>query len=547
MASLSLERFIDKSPEHPCDLLVVGGGITGCCLAYEAASRGLSVLLVEKGDFGGATSSATSKLIHGGLRYLKNLEFGLVRESLRERRIWENIAPNFVHPLPFVVPSYDREKTARLMLGLGMNLYEWLSYDKQDTWDPEKSLPGFRMVDLEHALRLAPGLRPERLEGAAIYYDCQNSNPERMTLAFLKSAVKLGAKAANRAELVELVREDGRLREALVRDSLGGGLHRIRFRAVANCAGPWVDAVARMSSPGQVGPVAHPKRSEGIHLITRPLSGDHAIAMATPQGRHIMVLPWRGHSLIGTTDKPFEGQPDDYRVSRASIQELLDEINQNFGHQALAYGDVLAAYGGLRPLVDQEGDSYNASRRYEILDGRTHGAPGMLTVEGGKFTTSRQLAANALDRLAELLGEDLGESYTDKKFLATSHIPDMATFREGLARAFPWAAAQTLSLLANDYGTQAYELLALPKENPRWAEPLGPHGEIEAQVVFALRHEQALTLEDLLLRRTGLAALGHPGRAVLERVAELAADWLGWSAQEVQRQVDEADSRLRLP
>ena len=542
-----MKRFIESYDGRPFDLIVVGGGITGACVAYDAARRGLRVALLEKKDFGWATSAATSKMIHGGLRYLANLEVGLVRESLRERRILENIAPNFVYPLPFLVPTYEGMKSNRWLIETGMLLYDILSFDKGRTWDKGKKIPGHHFLSREEALREEPNLRGEKLTGASIYYDCQSIFPERLTLAFVKSAVKFGAEVANRAEVTGfLYGKESRVTGVKALDLISEKEMAIEGRLTVNCGGPWADILLRDAERGRSSHTI--RRSEGIHLITKPLVRSNAVAIMTPTGRHMFLVPWRGHTLIGTTDKEYEGDPDAYKVTREGIEDFLREINECFGDGHLGFGDVLSAYGGLRPLVeDQVEGTYESSRKYEIYDNKEDGFDGLITVEGGKYTTSRKLAEKLLDTVQKKLEQKPKDALTDKEYLYGCEIEDMEEFLGDIRMDYPQFDARTLVYLGKNYGTEHKEVLAIAQEGKALSEPVTDDGEILAEVVFAARSEMVHNLRDILFRRTGLGTLGDPGEDVLTKAGEIAARELGWTDERLAAELDEARQALRLP
>ncbi|OYT14531.1 MAG: glycerol-3-phosphate dehydrogenase, partial [Bacteroidetes bacterium 4572_77] len=356
-----MKRIFDQQHKNHYDMVIVGGGISGAFVAYEAASRGLKVALFEKGDFGEATSAATSKLIHGGLRYLANLEFGLVRESLIERRVLENIAPNFVYPLPMLIPTYKNIKSSKYLLTAGMLLYDLLSFDKSWTWDDSKKIPMHRTIGKKKTKLLAPLVPQRKLSGSSIFYDCQNINPERLTLGVIKSAASYGAHMANYAKMEQLIVESEIVKGVIVKDLLSGKSHKIDADITINATGPWSDIV--LKTTGNLKNIDHHiRRSEGIHLIVKKMVDDHAITIVTKKKRHVFMLPWRNHTIIGTTDKAYSGKPDDYSVSEKSIAELLEEINASLDKQYhISKKDILYSYGGMRPLVEKETEgTYNA-------------------------------------------------------------------------------------------------------------------------------------------------------------------------------------------
>lgn len=539
-----MKRFIENYDGRHYDVVVVGGGITGSAIAYEAANRGLSVALIEKHDFGWATSAATSKMIHGGLRYLYYGEIGLVRESLQERRILENIAPNFVYPLPILLPVYK----SRWATKAGLTLYDMIAYDKKWTWDPEKSLPNHRTVPLQEATERIPHIRTEGLESAELYYDCQSAFPERLTLAFVRSAIAQGAHVANYVEAMDpLYTEGGKVVGVRAKDLLTDKEHELFGSVVVNCGGPWADLILKVDQDGECKHTI--KRSEGIHFITDKLPADWGAVLWTPDGRHLFVLPWRGHTLVGTTDKEYKGDPDKYRVTAESIQELIDTVNSCYGDGELCLDDIIYAYGGLRPLVecDSEDDTYNTSRKYEIHDNSGDGVEGLITVEGGKYTTSRNLAENAMKVISRKVDKELKKSTTTDKQLSGCEIRKIEDFVREQINLHQDFDADTVEVLARNYGTQCGQVMEIARSEPKYTERVTFDGEILAEVVFAVRHEMARKLTDILLRRTGIGTLGNPGPDTLRKVADIAARELGWSDAQWRAQIDEANAWLNVP
>ncbi|HQJ78475.1 MAG TPA: glycerol-3-phosphate dehydrogenase/oxidase [Smithellaceae bacterium] len=546
-----MERFIEKNPHEKFDVIVIGGGISGASVAYEAATRGLKVALLEKKDFSWATSAATSKMIHGGLRYLVNGEVRLVRESLRERRVLENIAPNYVYPQPIMMMHHKKPlKNNKRVVKVGMLLYDALSYDKNRTWDPCKRIPAHKTISRREVLRQEPHVRAEGLAGASVFCDCMSIFPERLTLAFIKSAVAHGAKAANYAKVEGFLMDAGnRVAGVKVKDLLTGEVHDIAGTVTVNCGGPWADLLLDMAKPdGKDAPML--RRSEGIHIITakRLLSGQYIVGSMTPSGRHFFLIPWRNHTLIGTTDKPFNGNPDDYRVTRESIMELIDDVNRSFGDGKLSYEDVKHTYGGLRPLVEKETrETYASSRKYEIYDNKDAGLDGLITVEGGKYTTSRRLAENCLKIVAVKLGRNLGKSVTNKQYLTGCEIKDLNFFMNEARAQDNGLSPATLEYLARNYGTEYREIAKLAREDQSLSETLNNDGEIQAQVVYAARNEMARTLSDIVMRRTGIGTLGNPGEEVLRKVADVAARELRWDKEKTEKEIAAVVHLLKIP
>ena len=547
-----MERFIAKYTEEIFDIIIIGGGISGACIAYEAAARGLKVALVEKGDFGGATSAATSKMIHGGLRYLAKMELGLVRESLRERRILSNIAPNFVHPIPFLLSFYKEDKTPKNLLKIGMLLYEMLSYDKNWLKDKSKKMPLHKTISKEEVLAAIPAANPQGLKGAFMYYDCVNHFPERFTLAFLKSAVKQGAKVANYTKMDQFILDqstEGKqtITGIIATDLLSEKQYQLKAKLVINCAGPWADLVLnklkKTSNNKQL------KRSEGIHIITKKLVDKYIFSGATKQGKHYFIVPYRDHALIGTTDKEYIGHPDDWKVTKEAIEELLDTVNDSFGSgEKIHYEDIVYAYGGLRPLVaNEQEDVYNASRKYELTDLSAEGIEGLLVVEGGKWTTSRGLAEVVINKALNKLKIKAKKSNTATAYVAGSEIDNLATFIKEKQNQYQDFTPTQIEYLVKSYGREIDAVMQLTTQNKAWQKPITSDGENLGQIVYAIRNEMAHTLSDLLLRRTGIGLLGHPGKKQLQEIATLAATELNWSEEKTQKEISIINQLLQVP
>lgn len=448
------------------DLAVVGGGITGCCIARDAARRGLRVALIERADFSGGTSAATSRLIHGGLRYLRQLQVGVVRESLRERRIWMSTAPDAVRAAPFLLPTFGFVNDAWMRLAL--RTYDSLAWDRNRGMASGRQIPASQHLTVAELATREPVLGSTRASGGIVYTDAVSDSPERLAIACLDDAVAHGAVVANYLEATGLVSGDPQ--RVAVHDSRSGGTMDVRASVVVSAAGPWSDQVgARLG-------LAHPPaitRSKGIHIITKPLTGHHALLLPV-RGRHLFVIPWRDHSLIGTTDTPWTRDPDAVDVTHEEVLQLVALVTEALPGVQLSSADVSWAYAGLRPLVTSSGSTYTASRRAEVRQV----APGILAALGGKWTTSRATAALAVDLAARQLQRTFRPCDTDLAPL-------------------PWRVA---------------------------AAP-GPQGDA-VEIARVMHEEMAVTLEDVLFRRSHLGILGDTSADPATRRAQLA----GWAA-----------------
>lgn len=553
-----MKRFIENYNGKKFDLIVIGGGITGATIAYEGASRGLSVALIEKSDFGSATSSATSKMIHGGLRYLSTFEFGLVRESLKERRVLTNIAPNFVHPIPFLFTNYKNDKVSSFKMKIGMLLYELFSFDKNWMKDKSKKMQAYKALSKQKVIDLVPGVIKNGLTGAQLYYDCESHSPERLTLAFIKSAVKYGASVSNYVEMKDFIvkeNSNGKIINGVKAiDKINNKEIDINGKLVINCSGPWADFILdkvklqsnsnrKNSNNGEL------RRSEGIHIITNKLVSDLVYTSFTSEGKHFFLVPYRNHTLIGTTDKEYIGKPDDYKVTKKAITELLKDVNESFGNGSkIKYEDIIYSYGGLRPLVEEQTeDVYNSSRKYEITGEKKNGIEGLITVEGGKFTTSRKLAEKAVDKAIQILKLPKISSISESQYLHSCEIKNFHDFVIEKQNKYPDFLPEQIKYLAKSYGTEIDEVFEVSKEDLSYGQPLNADGENLAQVIFAIRNEMAETLTDIMLRRTGLAQLGHPGEEIITKVAKLAAKELNWDSTKMNEELSKLEELLKIP
>ena len=451
-----MKREPGRLAQELFDVLVIGGGISGATLAWDCALRGLKVALVDKGDFGHATTSATSKLIHGGLRYLKNGELGIVRESLRERRILQLIAPHLVEPLAFLVPTYRRGGNLKWMIRAGLILYDWLSWDRNRLPDPARHIPAHTMLSPPEVLSREPDVLPLGLTGGAIYRDCR-CEPERLCLEFVLGAAGLGAVCVNYATVNGVYSSSGH-GAVEIQDRFSGQGFEVRARVVVNAAGPWVDEVDGFGGMGQ-GVVL--RRSKGIHLVTRPLTRALALVMRTSRGGHFFIIPWQGRSLIGTTDVEYLGPLDELSVTEGDVEELLAEVNRACPRANLTPGDVLYRYAGVRPLVDTDSRVYSASRRYEILEHDQPGFLGWISAIGGKYTTSRSLAEKIADRVEARLGKKVSPCRTASQLLPGGVPGVFDRFAEQTASQHGESLPQdVLQHLIHTYGARSEQLVA---------------------------------------------------------------------------------------
>jgi len=534
-APLSLTRAIDRLESESFDVAVVGGGISGVAIAHEAAARGLKVALLERSDFASGTTTASTKLIHGGVRYLESYEFGLVREALRERRILLNLAPHLVNTVPFMVPHYDHDPVPRWMVDLGMVLYDLLSYDKNWKMRPDRRMPRWQSLSRSRMLELEPSLRAQGLTGGAMYYDGQVPSPARLTVEFAKSAQAHGAAVANYCEVVGLMIENGKAVGVEARDLRGARDLRIKAKVVVNAAGLWATKVMgflRHEPTHKLAP------SKGIHLITRPLMREHAAVFLTRAGRKLMVIPWLGKSLIGTTDVFYQGDIERIRATRDEIAKMIDEVNEVLPSAQLSEADIDRAYAGCRPLIAKEGvSSLDLSRHWEIVDHAREGSAGVYSVIGGKLTTSRSVAEHVINRIEHHLGQ--------KARSITKGLPigggDIGPIADAVSRieqghGLPHEVANAL---VHAYGSCAEAILAR-YDDPSALERIRPDMPyIRAEVRQAVEGEMAFSVADVALRRTDLGNLGDKNADGGKVIAQEMQRLLGWTDAEREKQLAE--------
>ncbi|MDX6380168.1 MAG: glycerol-3-phosphate dehydrogenase [Rubrobacteraceae bacterium] len=544
-----MERSVSRVPHdiesYPFDLIVVGAGINGVGIARDAAMRELKVLLLDKGDIAGGTTSWSTRLIHGGLRYLEYYEFYLVHESLSEREKLLHIAPHLVRPLAFIIPIYEYSKRGPLLVRLGMIGYDVLSWNK--------SLDRHKMLSRDEVLELVPGLDPEELLGAAMYYDGQVEYAERLAVENAISAHEHGAVVLTYAEVERLVIEDGNVVGVEFTDLLDGGRHTARAPVTINVAGPWVDEVLRHMDFAEERMIGGTK---GSHLVVDPFPGapvnEALYAEAKADGRPYFIVPWNGRYLIGTTDIRYDGDLDLVVADEEEIEYLINETNTVIPSANLRRDKVLFTYSGVRPLpYHPEGAEGSVTRSHIIYDHAKHEPKidGLFSIIGGKLTTYRNLSRETVDAVYKKLGREVPRSYTGKIPLPGGTTHDFEEF----AANFKLTSGLTEELatrLLKLYGTRAPEVLEMAGDDPSLRVPLSPSATVEtgligAEVLFAFRHELAEKLGDVLLRRSMVGMGPRVGLDVDEAAARVAVQHLGWSRERAEREVREFRAFIR--
>jgi glycerol-3-phosphate dehydrogenase len=539
---LTRARAIEEIAGKRFEVVVIGGGITGAGVALDAASRGYSVALLERGDYALGTSSRSSKMVHGGLRYLQNFDLGLVREALVERQLMVRLAPHLVYPTPFLVAALGEERRDR-KLGLGLNMYDVMATtrtgrgrrerragrDEEDYyWSPDRH----RTIDRDEVLDLVPALAPREPKDAYLFYDCQTDDV-RLVLTVLGEAERFGAVTLNGAEVTEVLSKDGKAVGVAFVEADSGERMEVGADHVVNATGVFADRIRPDELLGEEDvPRIAPSRGTHILLDQADLPmGKAACIVPAGEGRMIFSLPWYGRTLIGTTDNDFEGDIVHPRPAGEDVAYLLQAVNDFFG-TSLGESDLVGAYAGVRPLIST-GDprkSVDISRKAELYETSS----GMLTITGGKLTTWRRMAKQTVDRLVLREGRE-APCHTHEIPLGMAAGPDDLKAPDGVTE-------DALEQLAFRYGHAARKVLAIAREDPKLARPIVPgRPDLLAEVAVAARHEQARSVADVLLRRTRLGILAAPvlreAKAV-RPVADVLGAELGWSRRQRSREAE---------
>jgi glycerol-3-phosphate dehydrogenase len=511
------------------DIAIIGGGITGAGIARDAAQRGLAVALLEKGDFASGTSSKSSRMIHGGLRYLAQRHVHLVRESLVERGLLLRLAPHLVHPMPWLLPVYEGSANSRFVLRAGLTAYDLLA--------GRRRLERHRSLSREALERSEPAIRTDGLQGGFRYFDCL-VNDARLTLATVRSAARDHAAVASRVEATGVLTEGGRVTGVNFADRLSGATGTLRAHVVVAAAGPWTDQVRALAG---VPPVLRP--TKGIHVVVGhgrlPLSSAVAFAF---RDRMMFAVPYRDYTYIGTTDTDFTGDPGEVRSEADDVAYSIDAANSAFTVD-LSPDDVIATWAGVRPLVYEEGTPSDVGRDYEIQAG----PEGFMTIAGGKLTTYRAMAEDLVDRVVRQEAQRLGGARPPCRTASTAlpggDLNRFERYREAAAAPLEesWGVPRQAAFhLVETYGTEYLKVLAYARKSPDLLQPLAPDVPVlAAEVIYAVEEEMALSLEDFMARRTELL-LFEPqhGLEAAGRAATLMGEALGWGRRQRQEEVE---------
>lgn len=553
-----MKRNVKTLYSETYDLIIIGGGVHGLCAAWDAALRGLKVALVEKGDFGHATSSGSYKLIHGGLRYLQHLDIRRIRISILERRRMTYMAPHLVHPLAFVLPCYGHGRQGPHVMRVALWLNDLISHDRNhNVTDSRKHIPRGHILSQKKTLERIPLFQPHGLTGGAVFYDAQIYNSERLTLSFGLSAAGAGAQLANYVEATGFLKQGSTLSGIHAKDALTGETFDIQGSLVINMTGPWSAITSSFLAKTPAPRTVH--LSKGIQLFTRPLC-DTACAFAIPSpqidrskkisrgNRMYFVTPWHNTSFIGTTDEPYAGDPDAFTITQEDITAFIDELNQALPSVHLTPRDVRSACGGLRPMDDTGGrpGSASAANRHEIVDhAERDGIAGLISVIGVKYTTCRYVAERTIDLALKKLNRPLLPCVTHTTRLWGGEIEHIEDFMNGSVQKSALPPEATRRLVYH-YGSEVNHILPKVQGDTSPFIP-GSDTVLHAEILHAIREEMAVKLSDVIFRRIGAGTADNPGNSLLENCARIMADELDWTAERKTAELDEVKKKLAYP
>ncbi len=528
-----MNRDLDQLASQTFDLLVVGGGIYGLTIAYDAAQRGLSVALVERDDFGSGASFNHLRTIHGGVRYLQTLDLARARESVRERRTIARIAPHAVRPLPFAVPLYRSLTRGKLAMRAGFLLDRFVAAGRNRGVAASHRLPAGRVTSRGNAVQRFPGLRRQGLTGAAVMYDYVTTEADRLTFSFGLAAAQHGATLANHVEAAAPLVDGKRVVGVSARDTLDGRTFDVMARLTVNATGAAVDRLL-----GPIGLSTGVPMLKAMNLVTKRDAGDEALGGRSVSGRYLFLVPWRERALFGTWESDRVCDPSDTSVDERDVASFIAELNQAFPALDLTVADITLVHHGVVPAVVR-GDRAAPAGHERIRDHAADGYEGLISIAGTKFTTARAVA----ERVTDLSISKLKKTATPSR-TATTPLPGGSIRDVGLAIAEArrehdaGLPSDTIPHLISAYGSRYRDVLELAAGRSEWRTRIAADSPvIGAELVMAARSEMAITLADAVIRRTPIGALGYPGDDALERASAIVGGELGWSAARRQDEI----------
>jgi len=549
-----MKRDLTQLAERPFDLLILGGGIYGAAAAWEAASRGLSVALIDKGDFGCATSSNSLKIIHGGLRYLQHADFVRMRESIVERRTVMRIAPHLIRVFPCLMPTYGHRIKGPEVMTIAMLMNDLLSCDRNRGLENGQRLPMGRVVSKQRVKELIPHVDEKNMTGGAMWSHAQGYNSERLLFSYLHSAVSRGAQLANYLQATGLLVEKNRVHGARVVDRMSGEYFDLRARVVVNNLGAWTDELLASLPARPCKPVLLLSTAMNL-IIRRPLASVGAGISAKVEfrdpdaiirkgSRLLFIAPWRNVSMIGTWHDPYEGRPDAFQPGEEQVADMLRQINDAMPGADISREEVLLVHRGFLPMagVHPVSGDVRLLKHYRIVDHRTDlNLDGLLSVVSVKYTTARDVAVKTVNAVFKKLQKKPAPSISAHTAIDGGDMEQLADYTKSALRSKPVGLADaTVRHLIQTYGTRYLRVLkGAPEET--WT-PLADSAVIKAEILHGVREEMAQKLSDVVLRRTELGSAGHPGSEALTACAQIMADELGWDAERRQKELAEVEA-----
>ncbi len=551
----TLRRDLGALSSKPYDLVVVGGGVFGLCAAWEATLRGLSVALIEKGDFAREASANCFQILHGGIRYLQHLDLVRVRQSLAERGVWMRIAPHLSAPLPVFMPSYGHGRQGRELLALGARLYDLVGLDRnRGIRDAARRIPTSRVLSRRQALELHPQLEHPALTGGVVFHDGHMQHPARLALAFLLSASRLGAQAANYVEATQLLRSGARVHGVRAVDRLGDQSFEIRGRMVLNATGGWIPGWLAAEGAGARSPCF---TRDAYFVLRRPLPGGQAMAVGSPgrdpdavpsrSGRQLFLLPRGRTTLVGVWHEHYSGDPDRARIGERELRGFLDEVDALCPWLGARREDVALLRSGLVLAAPPRSGREPASMKRGLLvdHERSDGLPGLVSLVGPKYTTARWEAERAIDLICRKLAHSGPPSRSATLPLLGGDFESFPGLLEQARKRRPEAVPETaLEALVRNHGSQFEVVLEAARRQPQLAACLPGSSTLAAELLHAVEAEMAVRLEDAVFGRTELGSDGHPGRPALEAAADLMAAALGWDSPRRSKELERCEDRF---
>ncbi|MBN1155424.1 glycerol-3-phosphate dehydrogenase/oxidase [candidate division KSB1 bacterium] len=557
-----MKRDLKKLANEEYDVLIIGAGIYGASATWDAALRGLKVALIEKQDFGHATSANSLKIMHGGLRYLQTLDLKRVRESIRERRILMHIAPNLVYPMPVIMPTYSYKLKSRPAMSSALLANDVLSVDRNRSEDPHKYIPNGYTMSSKKLRELIPGYDKYNLNGGALWYDCQCYNTERLLLSFILSATQRGADVANYVKAVDLLQKNGKAIGVRVEDTLTGEHFDIRAKMIVNNAGPWVDDI--LASINGASTTKKFNLSTAMNLVVnRNITGQYAAGLSGPY-RHVFedgreyngyrilfFAPWRDKTIIGTNHLPYSGKQDGFKVTEAEIEEFLDAVNNAHPGANIKRAEVSYFYSGFLPMTgtNPKTGEVNLVKHYKIYDHqKTDNVDGIVSVVGVKYTTARDVAQKTINLICKRLSIPMKKSNTDTTRLYGGDIDRFEEFLNHNIGDDPYKLGESaISHLTYNYGSAINDIYCYGQSDPSWMRFLpGTNEVVRAEVLHAVREEMAMKLSDVVLRRTDIGSGEKPGDTTLVEIANIMGHELVWTDERAKAEIEEV-KQLYVP